>query len=69
MEVKYGKIVEATDIELFRYWLESGWCDVYSYPDYKNRVKELGTKVIENDGDCLYVLWNGMFSINLCNYR
>ena len=51
MEVKSGKIVEATDIELFRYWLESGWCDVYSYPDYKNRVKELGTRVIEDDRD------------------
>ena len=51
MKVEYGKIVEATDIELFRYWLKSGWCDVYSYTDYKNRVKELGTKVIEDDRD------------------
>ena len=51
MEVKSGKIVEATDIELFRYWSESGWCDDYSYPDYKNRVKELGTRVIEDDRD------------------
>ena len=31
--------------------LMSGWCDVYSYPDYKNRVKELGTRVIEDDRD------------------
>ena len=51
MEVKYGKIVEATDIELYEYWLESGWCDVYSYTDYKDRVKELGMKVIEDDRD------------------
>ena len=51
MEGKYGKIVEATDIELYEYWLESGWCDVYSYTDYKNRVKELGTRVIEDDRD------------------
>ena len=50
MEIERGKIVSATDIELYEYWLESGCCDVYSYPDYKNRVKELGTKVIENDG-------------------
>lgn len=49
MEVKCGKIIEATDIEPFEYWLESGWCDVYSYTDYKNRVKELGTRVIEDD--------------------
>lgn len=51
MEVKNGKIVEATDIELYEYWLESGWCDVYSYTEYKSRVKELGTRVIEDDRD------------------
>ena len=51
MEIKGGKIVKATDLELYEYWLESGWCDVYSYPDYKNRVKELGTRVIEDDRD------------------
>ena len=50
MEIERGKIVSATDIELFRYWLESGQCDVYSYTEYKSRVKELGTKVIEDDG-------------------
>ena len=51
MVIKVGKIVEATDAELYEYWLESGWCDVYSYTDYKNRVKELGTRVIEDDRD------------------
>lgn len=51
MEVKCGKIVEATDIELFEHWLELGWCNIYSYTEYKNRVKELGTKVIEDDRD------------------
>lgn len=51
MEIERGKIVSATDIELFIHWLESGWCDVYSYTDYKNRVKELETKVIEDDRD------------------
>ena len=51
MEIKGGKIVSATDIELYEYWLESGWCDVYSYTDYKDRVKELGMKVIEDDRD------------------
>ena len=50
MEIERGKIVSAADSELYECWLESGWCDVYSYADYKNRVKELGTKVIENDG-------------------
>lgn len=51
MEIKGGKIVKATDIELYEYWLTSGWSDVYSYTEYKNKVKELGTKVIEDDRD------------------
>ena len=51
MEIERGKIVTATDIELYEYRLESGWCDVYSYTDYKNRVKAFGTKVIEDDRD------------------
>ena len=50
MEIERGKIVSVTDIALYEYWLESGWRDVYSYTEYKNRVKELGTKVIEDDG-------------------
>lgn len=49
MEIKGGKIVKATDLELYEYWLKSGWGDIYSYTDYKNRVKELGTEVIEDD--------------------
>ena len=69
MEIERGKIVSATDIELYEYWLESEWCDVYSYTDYKNRVKELGTKVIEDDRDRPYVFWNSMFCVNLYNYR
>lgn len=51
MEIERGKIVSATDIELYEYWLKSGWCDVYSYTEYKSRVKELGTRVIEDDRD------------------
>lgn len=51
MEIERGKIVSATDIELFIHWLESGWCNIYSYTDYKNRVKAFGTKVIEDDRD------------------
>ena len=51
MEIKDGKIVSATNIELYEYWLKSGWSDIYSYTEYKNKVKQLGTKVIENDGN------------------
>lgn len=51
MEIKRGKIVSATNLELYEYWLKSGWSDIYSYTEYKNKVKELGTKVIEDDRD------------------
>ena len=51
MEIKGGKIVKATNIELYKYWLKSGWSDIYSYTEYKNKVRELGTKVIEDDRD------------------
>lgn len=51
MEVEHDKIVSATNIELYQYWLKSGWSDIYSYTEYKNKVKELGTKVIEDDRD------------------
>ena len=50
MEIKDGKIVSATNVELYEYWLKQ-WSDIYSYIEYKNKVKELGTEVIENDGD------------------
>ena len=46
MEIKDGKIIEATDLELFEYWLKR-WSDIYSYTEYKSRCEELGTKVIE----------------------
>lgn len=51
MEIKDGKIVKTTDIELYGYWLKSGWSDIYSYIDYKEKVKELGTEVIEDERD------------------
>lgn len=50
MKITNGKIVEATNAELYEYWLKR-WSDIYSYPDYKRRCIELGTKVIENDGN------------------
>lgn len=48
MKIKYGKIIEARDEELYEFWLTQ-WSDIYSYTEYKDKVKELGTRVIEND--------------------
>lgn len=46
MEVKDGKIVKATDQELFEHWLKH-WSDLIPYEEYKQRVKYLGTVVEE----------------------
>ena len=49
MEIKYGKIVKATNEELYKFWLEH-WSDFLPYNEYKTRYIELGTKVVdEND--------------------
>lgn len=50
MEIKNGKITIATNSELYAFWLEN-WSDIYPYTEYKEKVKDLGTKVIEDDGD------------------
>lgn len=50
MKIKDGKIIEATNDELYGFWLVR-WSDIYSYTEYKNKIKALGTKVIENDNN------------------
>lgn len=51
MKVKDGKIVQATEDELFAYYLKRGFDDLMSFDDYKKRCIELGTEVIEKGGD------------------
>lgn len=46
MIIKDGKIIECTDIELFEYWLKR-YDDVYSYPDFKQKMVELGVLINE----------------------
>lgn len=48
MEIRDGKIIEVMDEELYEFWLKR-WSDIYSYTEYKDKIKALGTKVIEND--------------------
>lgn len=47
MKVKNGKIVECTDNELFNWYLKNNWDDLYSYPDYKEKCIQHGTKITE----------------------
>lgn len=46
MKIENNKIIECTDNELYHYWLTRGWDDIYTYPTYKRKCIELGTKII-----------------------
>ena len=46
MDIKNGKIVKATQHEMYRYWLEQGWDEIMSFPDYLERCVEHGTEII-----------------------
>ena len=45
MKVENGKIVEATESELFDYYLTRGWNDIMSFPDYLEKMKNAGVKI------------------------
>lgn len=51
MKVKNEKIIEATEAELFDYYLKRGYDDLFSFEYYKHRCIELGTKIIEEGGE------------------
>lgn len=46
MIVKDGKIIKASEQELFDYWLKH-WSDVLPFEEYKQQVKHLGTIVTD----------------------
>lgn len=46
MKVENGKIVEATEIELFGVYLKRGFDDIMSFTDYKMRCVALGTRIV-----------------------
>lgn len=48
MEVKNGKIIKATDLELYSFWL-TNWSDIYSYTDYKNQCIQIGVEVTDDN--------------------
>lgn len=47
MKIENGKIVEATESELYDYYLTREWFELYSFPDYKRLCKELGATIVE----------------------
>ena len=50
MIVENGKIVIATEEELFEHYLKAGFDDLMSFPDYKSKCIKFGTKVICEEG-------------------
>ena len=49
MKIENGKIVEATELELYDYYLAREWFEVYSFPHYKRLCKELGEKIVDEE--------------------
>lgn len=47
MTIEDGKIIKATDDELFKHWLEN-WSDFYSYTEYKYRMIKKGVEIVDN---------------------
>lgn len=47
MIIEDNKIIEATEDELYVYWLKH-WDSLYSFDEYLQRIKNLGVKIIDN---------------------
>lgn len=45
MNIKNNKIISATEIELYEYWLLR-YDDIMSFSDFKETMLELGVKII-----------------------
>lgn len=49
MTTKNGKVLKATEGELFGHYLKSGFDTIMSFPEYKSRCIDNGTEVIEEN--------------------
>ena len=47
MIVENGKIVEATEDELYQHWLDN-WDGLYSFDEYLRIIKNKWVKIIDN---------------------
>lgn len=45
MKIKDNKIMAATEQELFDYWVNRGFDEIYSFPEYLEKMKEHGVKI------------------------
>lgn len=51
MKVKNGKIAEATEAELFEYYLSRGFDEIMSFLAYKAQCIRSGTRIVEEGGE------------------
>jgi len=47
LKVEKGKIVEASEAELFVFYLSRGWDDIMSFTEFLRRCRAAGTTVKE----------------------
>ena len=47
MKVENGKIVEITENELFKLYLDGGMDDIYSFPQYVEMFKKAGCVILD----------------------
>jgi len=51
MKVENNKIVEATEAELYFYWLKSGYENIYSFKEYVAACIKVGTSITDLSED------------------
>lgn len=51
MKVVNERIVEATEKELYSYWLTRDYCEFYSFYDFLEKMKDAGCKVVEEQSE------------------
>ena len=49
MKIESGKIVEATENELYKRWLKLELDDFYAFDDYIRRMKANGVKIVDSE--------------------
>ena len=50
MKIVKGKIMEATKSELLHYYITLDWDDIMPFETFKDKCKDAGTKVTEEEG-------------------
>lgn len=45
MTIENGKIIKATESELYKYWLDR-WSDIYSFDQYLQMMKDKGVIIL-----------------------